>query len=279
MSTSESDLSRSSASDSSRLTGQHDFENREPEYLERDIDATRADLRATLSALERRFSVDRLVEMTVGRIRDRGGEFAGNLSDVAARNPIPLLLTSVGVAWMMMSGRDGIGIGHGSSRSSGIRDRASDAVDRVSSTAERVGDQVRNAFESSRETLSGATDSLRSGAESLHSSASRAASATREQVDHARERMDRLLHEQPLIIGALGLAAGAIIGALLPASETEQQLIGDVRDKAMRKVTETSRKVAETSRQRYEAARESAATYSAPTAGMAEDEERPSRPH
>lgn len=264
MSTSERDFEQHAKTESRRSANLSDFENREPEFLERDIDATRADVRATLSALERRFSVDRLVEMTVGRIRDRGGELAGNLSDAATRNPIPLLLTSVGVAWLMMSRQEGGG------RAS-VRAEGADAGGKVTAAAEEVGGRVRDAFESSRETLSNATDSLRSGAETLQASATRAASATRQQVDHARERMDRLLHEQPLIIGALGLAAGAIIGALVPATDTEQHLIGEVRDKAVRKV-------AEASRQRYETARDTAAAYSAP-AGEAADDERPSRPH
>jgi hypothetical protein len=229
--------------------------------LERDIDATRNDLRATLSALERRFSVDRLVDMTIGRIKDRGGEFAGNLGDAVARNPIPLLLTSVGVAWLMMSRRDGDG--RSSWRSGGAEE--------ATTAGDGVGARVRDAYESSRETLSNATDSLRSGAETLHWRASRAASATREQVEHAHERMDRLLHEQPLLLGALGLAAGAIIGALVPASATEQQLLSDVRDKAVKKVGESSR-------ERYEAARDSAAAYSRPER-RTDDEAPPSRPH
>jgi hypothetical protein len=261
MSINETDVERDVAAES-RRAARDDLENREPEFLERDIDATRDDLRATLSALERRFSVDRLVDMTIGRIRDRGGEFAGNLGDAAARNPIPLLLTSVGVAWLMMSRRDGGG------RSSWRAD-GTDAAGKVTAAAEGVGERVRDAYESSRETLTNATDSLRSQAETLQWRASRAASATREQVEHAHERMDRLLHEQPLIIGALGLAAGAIIGALVPATETEQHLLGDVRDKAVKKV-------AESSRQRYEAARDDAAAHAA---REDDSEQRPSRPH
>ena len=43
------------------------------------------------------------------------------------------------------------------------------------------------------------------------------------------------MHEQPLILGALGLAAGALIGAALPASEAENRLVGDARDRAFEK--------------------------------------------
>jgi hypothetical protein len=84
-----------------------DDDDREPQAIERDIDATRADMRATLEALERRFSFERLIDMTVGRIRERGGEFAGNLTDAATQNPMPLLLTSIGLGWMMLASRRG----------------------------------------------------------------------------------------------------------------------------------------------------------------------------
>jgi hypothetical protein len=83
--------------------------------------------------------------------------------------------------------------------------------------------------------------------------------------------MDRLLHEQPLMLGALGLAAGALIGALLPTTEAEDRFIGDMRDKAVKNV-------ARAGRTRLEAARENAASYSAPS-GRDQDAERPSRPH
>jgi hypothetical protein len=103
----------------------------------------------------------------------------------------------------------------------------------------------------------------------------RAAAATHEQIDYARERMDRMLHEQPLLLGALGIAAGALIGALLPTTEAEDRWLGDARSKAVKNA-------AQASRTRYEAAREAAAAYSAPASAFAEDEsyeQRPARPH
>jgi hypothetical protein len=270
MSSIETDLKPTFEEESRRRAERNDDERHEAATIERDIDATRADVRATLAALERRLSFDRLVEMTVGRIRERGGEFAGNLTDTATQNPVPVLLTSIGLGWMMLMSRRGAG--NGSDRQpSRMRARAAEAMDgvgeRFNEASERVhqaGSRLHDAVDSSRETL-GET------AESMRASASRAAAATREQVDYARERMDRLLHEQPLMLGALGLAAGALIGALLPTTEAEDRLIGDVRDKAVKNVARTSRTA-------FEAAKEHAASYSAP-GGRDEEGERPSRPH
>jgi hypothetical protein len=202
MSSIETDLKPTFEEESRRRAERNDDERHEAATIERDIDATRADVRATLAALERRLSFDRLVEMTVGRIRERGGEFAGNLTDTATQNPVPVLLTSIGLGWMMLMSRRGAG--NGSDRQpSRMRARAAEAMDgvgeRFNEASERVhqaGSRLHDAVDSSRETL-GET------AESMRASASRAAAATREQVDYARERMDRLLHEQPLMLGAL----------------------------------------------------------------------------
>lgn len=248
MSTSETDVNRKFEAE--RRAYAEEVE-REPYAIERDIDATRADMRATLEALERRFSLDRLVDVTIGRIRERGGEFAGNLTDAATDNPLPLVLTSIGLGWMMLASRRG------------PRDR-SFAHDSTPGTRERMAeaaDTVRGAAEAT-------SDTLRSGA-------TRVAAATREHVDDARVRMERLLDEQPLMLGALGLAVGAIVGALLPASEQENRLLGEARANAVAKVTRTSRARREAAR---EEVREQAASQSAPASDT--DGERPtSRPH
>lgn len=272
MSTRDTDFEPGSEEQGRRYAQPLDYDGREPAAIERDIDATRADVRATLAALERRLSFDRLVELTIGRIRERGGEFAGNLSDTATQNPMPVLLTSIGLGWMMLTSRRGSG-GNGAARARGrvaqARDKLSGAADGVGERFHEAGTRLHDAVDASRETL-GET------AASMRDSASRAAAATREQVDYARERIDRLLHEQPLLLGALGVAAGAIIGALLPATESENRLLGDVRDKAVEKA-------ARASRTGYEAARENAAAYSAPGGHEQRNDgasgDRPSRPH
>jgi ElaB/YqjD/DUF883 family membrane-anchored ribosome-binding protein len=286
MSTSETD--RGSIEDVARRDLRDDDE-REPQAIERDIDATRADMRATLEALERRFSFERLVDMTVGRIRERGGEFAGNLTDAATRNPIPLLLASIGVGWMMLATRRGSaanggyysgsadytgdhdqheGTGmlrekarHLRERAGHIRDRASEAAHKVQAAMDSTREtmhgamgSMHGAMDSTRETWKHAAESSRhtlgSTAESLRSGASRAADVTRAQA----ERMNRLLHEQPLMLGALGLAAGAIIGALLPTTEHEGRMLGEMRNKTMKEVAQKSRAKLETAREHVTAA-------------------------
>jgi hypothetical protein len=278
MSTTETDAGRNLENEARRIAEQPEIEDREPQAIEREIDATRADMRATLEALERRWSLERLVDLTVGRVREHGGEFAGNLTDTVTRNPVPLLLTSIGVGWLILASRGNTRPDSSDSgvryRTGNIRERATHAADTVRERAAAAADEVHGVMESTRDSLAHAAESSRETlghtAASLRSTASRAAAATRDRVDHARAGMDRLLDEQPLLLGAFGLAAGAIIGALLPTSEHEDRLFGEARDKAMKGVAEKSRAL-------YDTVREHAAAYAAPNG--AADEPPASRPH
>ena len=70
------------------------------------------------------------------------------------------------------------------------------------------------------------------------------------------------LHEQPLVLGAVGLAVGAAIGAALPATETEDEWMGDTRDRLKDHASEAGReqlaKVGAAAGAAYDAAREEA---------------------
>ena len=66
-----------------------------------------------------------------------------------------------------------------------------------------------------------------------------------EAYESARDRATDTLSEAPLIAIAGGIAAGALIAALLPRSRTEERLVGP-----------TARRVKETARAAYKAARD-----------------------
>src|SRR5687768_9777501 len=166
MSTSETNLGPRVEEEGRRHAEHRRYQRGDAAALERDIDATRADVRATLTALERRLAFDRLVEPASGRVRERGGEFAGNLTDTATQNPMPVLLTSIGLGWMMLISRRGSG--NGAARARGrvaeAADKFSAAADSVGGRFEEAGARLHEAVESSRETLDHTAESVRDGA-------------------------------------------------------------------------------------------------------------------
>jgi ElaB/YqjD/DUF883 family membrane-anchored ribosome-binding protein len=237
----------------------------DPEAIERDIDVTRNEMRSTLDALQSRFSPGQLLDRALGFMRDNGGEFASNLGNSVKQNPLPVVLTSLGLLWMMTSrgrgpgtysGGDvgrraqgvaeglshdtlpseglsddnvaGVGIGaDGGGNGAGIRERVSGATSRL-----------RGAAYGARERAHGIREGLSGKASAVSQRMHGAAESARWQTRRAGEGFNQLLEEQPLLVGALGVAIGAVLGAMLPASETEDRLFGDTRDRMMQRAQE-----------------------------------------
>jgi ElaB/YqjD/DUF883 family membrane-anchored ribosome-binding protein len=231
-----------------------DTENgRDPARLERDIDRTRASLGRTVDALERRLSPGELVDQALGMAREHGGEFATNLGRSVRNNPMPVILTGVGLAWMMASSNEPRAPVHRSAGYGGYEEWTSDSV---GETGSESGGPLKSGVSSAKSALgamgekaSRAKDSLKHSVGSLSDSASEAVSGTSDRMRTQGERMrmqsqrlrsnfETLMEEQPLIVGAIGIALGAALGAAFPRTESEDRLLGETRDSAMRAAKE-----------------------------------------
>lgn len=106
----------------------------------------------------------------------------------------------------------------------------------------KTGQRVKAAAEGARQKLSSSRDAV--GAR-----VRRTSDTAQAQVRRAREGFKSLFDEQPLLIGALGIAIGAAIGAALPPTEQENRLMGEVRDKTLSQLKERG---AETYNQAHE---------------------------
>jgi hypothetical protein len=74
--------------------------------LEREVDQERARLSATIDALQSKASLGNIVDEVMKVVRENGGDMGRNLGRTVRDNPLPALLTGVGLAWLMMgSGR------------------------------------------------------------------------------------------------------------------------------------------------------------------------------
>jgi hypothetical protein len=56
----------------------------------------------------------------------------------------------------------------------------------------------------------------------------------------ARRGFFQSLEDQPLVLGAIGVAIGAAIGAALPATEREDEFMGENRDELKRRTIDTA---------------------------------------
>jgi uncharacterized protein DUF3618 len=118
-----------------------------PEEIERDIERTRADISRTLNALQQRLSPSSLISETLGSAamgsalrsaRSGTADFATSLGRAMSQNPLPVLLTGIGIAWLLFS-RSGANSERRRQSATYDRDRAQPPVPReeLSAAVER----------------------------------------------------------------------------------------------------------------------------------------------
>jgi hypothetical protein len=108
-----------------------------------------------------------------------------------------------------------------------LRTTASDIADRATEAIGSAYGSVADAAASVAGKVSATTSTARQRATELgHDARDRAAEAGAS----AQQGLGWLLQEQPLVLGALGVALGAAVGALLPSTRAENRLMGETRD-------------------------------------------------
>jgi len=149
-----------------------------------------------------------------------------------------------------------------------IQDKAGQVANQVSSTASHVGstvgstvDQVGNTVGSTVGQVGGAVGSTVGGL----------AEGTQQQAQRAQNQFQRVLHENPLAVGAAGLALGAAVGLAIPESQRESRVMGGPRDalvdRAIGTAQDTMQKVG-TIAQKAESAAEGAVKDEAHAQGL-----------
>lgn len=227
-----------------------DFE-RTPEAIEDDIARTRADIDSTLKAIESRFTPGQMLDQGLDYLRHSGGsEFLTNLSGSVKSNPLPVSLVGVGLAWLMLADKsqrrpmhEDLASGSGGSMREGVE------------AIERSGASVR-------QKVSDAAHTARERAHAIGEGARHLGEGARHQWQRAREGYDHTLREQPLALGAVGLAVGALLAAVIPRTREEDELMGETRDRiakeAMTAAKEQGQKIEHVAAAAGEAASEAA---------------------
>jgi len=88
-----------------------------------------------------------------------------------------------------------------------------------------------------REKLNDGLEALPTTARDRVLKARKAALSAQEKVElqarKAAQKSQTFMHDQPLAVGALAVGMGALIGALLPSTRREDDLLGEHRDTVM----------------------------------------------
>lgn len=270
-----------------------------PRELEERANETRSEINRTLSQIENHFSPSQMIDQAMGLFRNNGGEMANNLGRTVRDNPVPMILTGVGLAWMALSqnsqrsrgyddyrrypsadfGRyrgddyydrgargpeergadqqfdstpyaaaNHAGPGVGRNYTGSYSGHAGEGLDDGSGVAGRSDQDEQSLLDKARETGHDALDTLEDARDEAAYRYRQEADRARQAAQDWRERADgqmqdlrgsvrstaddasRFMREQPLVVGAAGIALGAFIGALLPPTRMEDRLAGQRSD-------------------------------------------------
>jgi len=202
-----------------------------PNEILAEIDRTRDEMDRTLAAIEYRLTPGQLVDQGLDYLRQSGAnEFVQNLGGAAKHNPMPVAVTAIGLAWLMALGRQPAQQNYGATSSSGIREKASGMMQSASDTLSAAKQRLSGGASSARGSMTDTMSSVRDGATQFGDSA-------KQQWQRARGGLDSLVNEQPLALGAIGLAIGAILGAAAPRTRLEEETLGQ----ASRNLTEKAK--------------------------------------
>ena len=236
---------------------------------EREIARTRGELTLTLAALERKLAARYLIDEGLNMFKDTLGEDYGlhRGLDIVRNNPVPIALIGIGAAWLVATNTNAVDRIARDERVQTARRRVTDlasdignrAGEMATSAAQRIGIAGNGAGNDADRPLGhtgnpmidqpgagtssdgwvhevsdraqGMLQSVRDSSGAVLDRASESAGRIADQVTDTFER-------HPLLIGAIGLMAGALIAALLPPSRTEDEWFGPSRDQLWNKAEE-----------------------------------------
>ncbi|NEU11756.1 hypothetical protein G3T14_06375 [Methylobacterium sp. BTF04] len=124
----------------------------------------------------------------------------------------------------------------------GVRAKANDLQDRASDAADDIRDRAAEATHHVRARVSDTVDDARdwvadtrdTGRRRIEDLSDRGA----ERFHDGKSAVEAFVTENPLLVGVVGLAAGLLLGALLPRTRSEDKAVGpwadEVRDQGLR---------------------------------------------
>jgi hypothetical protein len=196
--------------------------------------------------------------------------------EIVRTNPIPVAMIGVGVAWLIINKTDAIDRLARDERVQAARRRVADlagdlgdrAGEMATSAAQRLGisgDGAGNGAGNGTDRPLGYTGNTMidqpgmGSAGWVHQVSDRAQGMVRSARDSGGAMLDRasesagrvadqvgdMVRQHPLLVGALGMLAGGLIAAMLPASRVEDEWFGPARDQLWNRAEEAGQETVE----------------------------------
>ena len=225
--------------------------------IEREVEATRGQIDQTVEALKAKMQPKELFDEASRYMGAASNRTLTMMTQHAKQNSLPLALVGLGLAWMVMGRRrpaavrgprdydaydgydpydayQGVGRRPGANRLKGRVDEAVGAAkDAFDGAKDRISDAVDQAKDGLAEVRSHVGESAEAGKIRVSALAQSAQDQAERLSRQAQARYRDVLNAEPLVIGAIGLALGAAMGAALPATSLERRYIGPTGDKVL----------------------------------------------
>jgi hypothetical protein len=156
-----------------------------------------------------------------GDVYGRAGDW---LIGTAKRHPEALLVLAAGCALLVRSGG---GSAQGTSTQSSYESAGSDGRWQVSRATEKASEVVSDLKDRATDVASSVSDYAGGVGRTITAQTSEIAGQAQSTLQTG---FGHLLREQPLALVVLGLAAGAAVATLLPATEVEERTLAPARD-------------------------------------------------
>jgi hypothetical protein len=219
--------------------------------LREEITETRTEISETIEAIQERLQPSNLVAQARDSVRNAASEkvhqMANTAGDAADRvmgssfmetvkaNPIPTAMIGIGAAWMLYNRRAGEdryryyrGEPYRSYGRSGRYSAYGEGDRPYEGTYGAVG--TRGINENTESVASRAKDYASDVTDRAQQFTGDVRETARRTSRRAQSTFEDTLRNYPLALGAAAALVGAVVGMSMPATETENQLMGDARD-------------------------------------------------
>ena len=215
----------------------------------RDAEAARTRLSTKLTELQDGLTPGRLLDEVLSYGRNGGTFFLKALNNAARENPVPTMLVGAGCA-MFLTEKTGL-LRHaangkdkrngatdtaderngasdkGATLAKGLKEGVHDAAAALEDRAAKIGDAAAETAGAVKRRVGEAVEEIGDQIAEAGDRAKDQASATARAL---KERADAFMQEQPLLAAAIGVAIGALVASAFPATELEDDMMGETSD-------------------------------------------------
>ncbi len=233
----------------------------ETDQIRERIEETRQEMGETIQAIEEKLSLENISEQVSEQISEKAselfeaakdnvysatigkaGKFMQNVNkeiqrsgilEKAVANPLPLFLIAFGAGLLIFKSKNGRKSNHnGNERRNLSGATNSGNLSNDSSTLKNAQEKIESVGSSLYQSAEGA-------ANTVYETVGDFAGNTAEKVENlgiqVRDSYDYYIEENPLAVGAVALAAGALVGLAIPSTGYENEMLGETRQNLISK--------------------------------------------